>query len=151
VSRSLYWIPFPESLEATRRWAQEQSTRRPSDDAFNLVIENHNGEFAGTIGTHHCDRRNGNFKYGVAVRETHQRKGYASDAIRLVLRYYFEELGYREATAEVYEFNEASIRLHESLAFKLEGQLRSMIFTGGRAHDVLVFGILAEEFMSEYK
>ena len=151
MARLLYWIPFPDSLEATRRWAQEQSTRRPGDDTFNWIIENLQGEFAGTISTHHCDRRNGHFKYGVAVRESHRRKGYASDAIRLVLRYFFEELRYVKAIAEVYAFNEQSISLHESLGFVLEGRLRSMIYTGGQSHDVLVFGILAEEFKGANK
>jgi len=151
MARSLYWIPFPESLEATRRWAQEQSARRPGDDTFNWVIENHNEKFAGTIGTHHCDRRNGNFKYGVAIRDIYQRKGYASDAIRLMLKYFFEELCYRKAIAEVYAFNEPSISLHEGLGFTLEGRLRSMIYTGGHFHDVMVYGILADEFTSAHE
>ncbi len=101
---------------------------------------------AGTISTHHADRRNGNVKYGIAIMKEHQRKGYAAEAIRLVLRYYFQELGYHKAIAEVYAFNEPSISLHENLGFKQEGRLRDMIYTGGEHHDVLVFGMLAEEF-----
>ncbi len=34
------------------------------------------------------------------VRREHQRKGYASEAIRLVLRYFFEELRYQKVNAE---------------------------------------------------
>ena len=146
MARSLYWVPFPQSLESTRRWAQETSIRQPEEDRFFWVIENQRGEFVGSIGTHDTDRRNGNFKYGVAIRGQYQRMGYASDAIRIVLRYYFEELRYIKAVADVYSFNEPSICLHEKLGFTLEGRHRKMIFTNGQHHDVLVFGMLAEEF-----
>jgi RimJ/RimL family protein N-acetyltransferase len=145
-ARLQYMVRFPGSLEAARRGAQEGATRRPEDDNFFFVIENLEGEVVGSILTHATDRRNGHFKYGVGIGSEHQRKGYAAEAIRLLLRYYFEELRYTKALAEVYAFNEPSIRLHENLGFTLEGRLRNMIYTEGRHHDVLVFGMLAEEF-----
>ncbi|MFZ5817628.1 MAG: GNAT family N-acetyltransferase [Bacillota bacterium] len=145
-ARHSYAVPFPRSQEAQQRWAAEEALRRPEGDIFRFVIETREGQFAGTINTHSCDRRSGTFKYGLAVREAHQRKGYAGEAIRLVLRYFFEELRYQKCTAHVYSFNEASIRLHEGLGFQLEGRLRRMVFTGGSYHDELLFGITAEEF-----
>lgn len=146
MARNLYWVPFPQSLEGVRRWAQETAMRRPEDDNFFWVIETLQGTFVGSISTHHCDRRNGTFKYGVAVMQEHWRKGYASEATGLVLRYYFEELRYQKANAEVYEFNEPSIRLHERIGFQLEGRLRRMIYTEGKYWDMLVYGITAEVF-----
>lgn len=50
----------------------------------------------------------------------HWRRGYASDAICIVLRYYFEELRYQKCTVSVYDFNESSLRLHEWLGFQVE-------------------------------
>jgi RimJ/RimL family protein N-acetyltransferase len=146
TSRLLYQVPLPGSLEAVKRWVQEQSLRGGENDEYNWVIETTVGEFAGSIGTHHCDRRHGNFKYGIGILEAHRRKGYAGEAIKLVLRYYFNELRYRKGVAEVYGFNEPSIRLHENLGFTLEGRLRDMIYSDSRFHDLLVFGMLAEEF-----
>jgi RimJ/RimL family protein N-acetyltransferase len=146
TARLLYWVPFPESLEAAKQWAQQNATRHSDNDEFFWVIETLQGEFAGTISTHYANRRNGNFKYGIGILEAHRRKGYAIQAIELVLRYYFKELRYRKALAEVYSFNEPSIQLHERAGFTLEGRLRDMIYTEGRFHDLLVFGILAEEF-----
>lgn len=146
MPRRLDYVWFPQSREAVKRWAEEAATRRPQDDAFHFVIEDHSGEVVGSIATHDCDRRVGGFSYGLNVRSEHRRKGYAADAITVLLRYYFRELRYQKANARVYSFNEASMRLHEKLGFQREGRLRRMAYTEGRHHDVLLFGMTAEEF-----
>lgn len=90
------------------------------------------------------------FSYGVAIRNEHQRKSYASEAIILVLRYYFQELRYQKVTTPVFSFNEASRRLHEQLGFQQEGRLRRKIFTRGQYFDEIVFGMTMEEFTEKY-
>ncbi len=146
MARHLDGVWPPTSLESARQWAQHKATQRPSDDAFFWVIENEAGEVAGSISTHACNRVAGTFAYGVAVREEHQRKGYASEAIRLVLRYFFDELRYQKVTINVHADNPASARLHERLGFQLEGRLRRTVFTHGQLVDELYYGMTAEEF-----
>ena len=145
-ARSSYHVPFPRSAEAARRWAAETALRQPEGDVFRWVVENLAGEMVGSINTHSCDPRNGTFGYGITIRREYQRRGYASEAITLVLRYYFQELRYQKASVRVYSFNEPSIRLHERLGFQLEGRLRREIYTEGRYFDVLAFGMTAGEF-----
>jgi RimJ/RimL family protein N-acetyltransferase len=147
-ARSLYNIPFPQSAEAVRQWAQQESTRQPEDDAFRFVIENERGEVVGNLATHDCDRRVGAFSYGVSIRQDQRRAGYAAEAIELVLRYYFQELRYQKVTVRVYSFNDASSRLHEKLGFQLEGRLRRTVFTSGEYFDELIYGLTVEEFVS---
>jgi RimJ/RimL family protein N-acetyltransferase len=148
-----YHIPFSQSQEATKQWTQElatKATQDPQNDSFRWVIENHAGEPVGTINTTTCDRRHGIFGYGLGINQEHQRKGYASEAIMLVLRYFFQELGYQKVTVDVYEFNEPSIRLHERIGFQLEGRIRRMIFTEGQYFDILIFGMTVDEFKATY-
>lgn len=90
--------------------------------------------------------RSGTFMYGISILPSYRRKGYASEAIRLTLRYYFNERRYQKCTIEVFSYNPASMRLHESLGFTLEGRLRRMVFSGGEFHDALYYGITCEEF-----
>ena len=66
--------------------------------------------------------------------------------MRLVLKYYFEELRYQKVTVPVHADNAASIAFHENLGFQREGTLRRMIFTHGRHVDEHWYGMLAEEF-----
>jgi RimJ/RimL family protein N-acetyltransferase len=145
-ARSVSNIPFPQSAEAVRQWAQQEATSKREGDAFRFVIENETGEVVGDLTTHHCDARVGSFSYGITIRREHRRNGYAAEAIALVLRYYFRELRYQKATVTVFSFNEVSARLHEKLGFQLEGRIRRTQFSDGALHDELIYGITAEEF-----
>ncbi|HEV7128313.1 MAG TPA: GNAT family protein [Ktedonobacterales bacterium] len=146
MTRAIDFIWPPRSQARARQWAETMALRDPEGDAFQCEIENMSGVAVGHIATHHCDRRVGTFSYGIGVRSEHQRKGYASEAILLICRYYFAELRYQKVTAMAYSFNDASIHLHERLGFQREGQLRRMGYTGGLFYDALYFGLTSEEF-----
>jgi len=145
-ARLCYAIPFPPSSEQQQKKAMEMASSRGENDVYTWLMESQTGEVVGIINTFGADRRNRTFGYGLAVRREHWGKGYASQAVRLVLRYYFDELGYQKCTVDVYDFNTASIGLHQKLGFTQEGCTRRMIFTQGAYHDNLIFGITAEEF-----
>jgi RimJ/RimL family protein N-acetyltransferase len=149
-TRRSHFIPFPRSSEGSRRWAEQMATQAPTNDIFRWVIENRAGEMVGTIGSHSTEPRIGAFSYGLAVAREHQRKGYASDAVILVLRYFFEELRYQKCTVDIYSFNKPSILLHERLGFQHEGRIRRVVYTNGQHFDDVVMGITVEEFEAKY-
>jgi len=70
------------------------------------------------------------------------------EAVVLLLRFYFGELAYRKVETKVYAFNEPSLRFHDALGFKREGCRRAAHFTEGQYHDIVLFGMMAEEFFS---
>jgi len=148
MARRLDEIPLPRSQEAVRRWAEKEATKKPEDDNFRFVIERQDGVAIGDVTTHHCNRRVGTFSYGVAVHRDHRGKRFATDALTLVLRYYFQELRYQKVTVEIYSFNEGSIHLQEKLRFQREGQIRRMGYTDGKFFDHLIYGLTAEEFLA---
>lgn len=139
-------IWFPTSKETVKAWAEAEARRAPQEDAFRFQIETLAGELAGTINTHTCNPRCGTFRYGLAILPNYRRKGYASEALLLVLRHYFHERRYQKVNAEVYSFNTASIALHERLGYVLEGRLRRMVFSSGQYFDTLIYGLSREEF-----
>ncbi|SDT05640.1 Protein N-acetyltransferase, RimJ/RimL family [Paenibacillaceae bacterium GAS479] len=149
-ARAADMIFFPRSEEATRIWAEKKAEQEPEEDNMSLAIETLEGELVGAINSHHCDQRFGSFQYGIALFRPHWRKGYASDAVLVLLRYFFHELRYEKATAHVYSFNEASMKFQKSLGFQLEGRLREQMFTNGRRHDELIYGMLRREFDQLY-
>lgn len=147
-ARLLYEIGFPlPRFDAVSSSASEPTPN--TGDNFPFTIETLQGEVAGAIHIHHCNVRCGTFMYGLSIFPEHRHKGYAQEAIRLVLRYYFDERRYQKCTTEVYSFNEASIRLHEQLGFTLEGRLRRMVYTDGAFHDSLFYGLTCEEFRAQ--
>ena len=146
VARLCYEIPFPRSVEASRLWADATSRSAPQDDVVRLVIERVDGIVVGNVNTFECNRRFGTFKYGVAIFRAHWGNGYATEAIQLLLRHYFRELRYQKATVHIYDFNEASLKLHSKLGFINEGRMRRMLFSDGAYHDEVVMGLTLEEF-----
>jgi RimJ/RimL family protein N-acetyltransferase len=146
MARLSYWIPFPGSREHAKKWTSEEARAEPKGHNFRWVIENLEGEFVGNIDTHACEPRGGTFEYGIAIQRQYWRRGYAIEAIRLVLAYFFGELRYQKVTVHVYDFNEPSLRLHRKLGMQEEGCLRRMIYTDGAYHDEIIFGMTAEEF-----
>lgn len=141
----------PGSLSRVEQWASRRSLEGLENDAYSFQIEAiGSGELVGGIATHHCDQRLGVLSYGLHVFEEHRGRGYASEAIRLVLRYYFQERRYQKANVGVFAINEPSRRLHESLGFQLEGRIRRSVLTRGEFSDMLEFGMTVEEFRDRH-
>ena len=139
-------IHFPLSAERLHGRVASLARAEGKDDGYYWIIENLDGQAVGLICTYACNRRCGTFRYGVIVTRSYWGRGYAGEAIRIVLRFYFRELGYQKVIAGIYAFNERSLQLHEHLGFRQEGRLRRMIYTNGEYHDEYLLGMLREEF-----
>jgi RimJ/RimL family protein N-acetyltransferase len=141
----------PRSTAGMRQWAQERATEEPKNDLFWLAIESlEERVVVGSMSTGNVDYRTGRFNYGIAIGHDHQRRGYASDAIVLLLGYMFGERRFHKCEAQVYAFNEASIGLHGKMGFQVEGRLRDHEFFAGRHHDLVIMGQTAEEFTTRH-
>ncbi|MEU6268780.1 GNAT family N-acetyltransferase [Saccharopolyspora shandongensis] len=137
----------PRSADGYRTWTAEQSAAQPVDDSVRLVIEAlDSGVLVGSVSTHDADPRTGRFSHGVAIDDQYQRRGYASEAVVLLLRFMFGERRYHKCEAQIYADNEASLALHRTLGFIEEGLLREHEFFAGRHHDMAVLGVTAPEF-----
>lgn len=144
-------IHFPSAHSAMIERVEKYSKRQPYNDEFMWIIENMQGVAVGCINTFNCNKRAGTFKYGLGITREFWGNGYAKDAIKIILRYYFRELRYQKVTVYIYSFNERSMKLHESLGFKHEGRIRRAIYTNGNYYDEVIYGMTFEEFDEIYK
>ncbi len=137
----------PRSAEGYRVWANERATAKPDSDRFQLAVEAvGTGEIVGAVGSHQADTRTGWFEYGVTIGAEHRRKGYAAEAAVLLLRFMFDENRYHKCQVRIFAHNEASLALHRRLGFVEEGRLRELVYFSGRHRDVVMMGMLADEF-----
>lgn len=149
VDRNLEMVWPPTGRARQKGWVEERAKAGGfrNDWEFQFLIEDkQTGELLGSIDTHHCNIRQGTFEYGISLREPFRGKGYGSEAVLMVLRYYFLELRFRKAEPGAFAFNEVSIRLHEKLGFVLEGRRRLHGYSNGGFHDLLIYGMTMEEF-----
>jgi RimJ/RimL family protein N-acetyltransferase len=147
LSRTMGFLEPPQSMASLEAYTGEMSLRKMDAGDFFWMIENKDHDVVGYIDTR-CDVRHGNFEYGVSISPLHQRSGYAAEAIMLIVDYYFQHLRYHKVTPQVNSDNVPSIRLHESLGFKLEGTVREMMFSNGVYLDVLYYGLTFDEYTS---
>jgi len=145
--RASFEIMFPKAKEKIKERVETLSKNTFENDEFFFIIEDKEGNAVGNINTHSCNKRYGTFQYGLGVKRRYWGNGYAKDAVKIVLQYYFNELRYQKVNVSIYEFNEQSIKLHESLGFILEGRLRRNYYTNGKYYDELCYGITIEEFI----
>ncbi|MEV5944072.1 GNAT family protein [Streptomyces sp. NPDC051994] len=141
------WICRGLSAESYRAWAKEQAVAECEDDRFRLAIEaTATGELVGTVGSHRTGPRSGWFEVDITISAGHRRQGYATEAMVLLLRFMFAERRYHKCLAAVLAHNEASLALFRGLGFTEEGRLREHVFFAGRHHDLVMMGMLVNEF-----
>lgn len=73
-------------------------------------------------------------------------KGYGKEALRLLLRYGFDEINLRRIGAVIPEYNTPAIYLAQSAGFVEEVRRREAIHRDGRRWDLLHFGLLQSEW-----
>jgi RimJ/RimL family protein N-acetyltransferase len=72
--------------------------------------------------------------------------GYGSEAIRLLLRYAFDDLGLHRVDLLVIAYNARAIRAYEKCGFVREGVLRESALVDGVRHDDILMSILEPEY-----
>lgn len=70
---------------------------------------------------------------------------------RAALAEAFGRLGYQRLCGQALGGNAASIRLHEALGFTDEGRLRRHFFDGAGWHDLVLFGLLKNEWQESQR
>ncbi len=145
IGRYMHFTTPPQSEAAIRAFVEKEELKKLEDDRYFWIIESLEGVAVGYIDTR-TDPRHGTFEYGVSVIPDYKRKGYASEAIMMVVAYYFDHLRYQKVTAGAHSDNQPSIELHKRLGFKHEGTHRNMVYREGSYVDTLYFGMTVAEF-----
>jgi len=149
VTRYLRFMQ-PRSLHEERAWL-EATMRGEHKDQVNYAIESSDNEYLGGVGLMHIDPRNRSAELGILIgRREDFGKGYGTEAALLMLRHGFEEMNLHRIHLRVFEYNERGIRSYKKLGFVEEGRLRQAHFRHGAWHDVVVMGILADEFYEKH-
>jgi len=138
---------IPHSARATRKWIEENAEPIKVDNYAFSIRTLADDRLLGDIGLDgvHWSHRESFVGIGIGDSEAWG-KGYGTDAMRIILRYAFEELNLRRVSLNVFEYNPRAIRSYEKAGFKHEGRMRGYLNREGRRWDVIFMGILQEEW-----
>ena len=93
---------------------------------------------------------NGNCSVRVGIGSTaDQRKGYGTQALKMLLRFAFAELNLFRVSANVAEYNKGAFALMRKFGFVEEVRRRQALEREGRRWDLFVFGLLKDEWVNQ--
>lgn len=140
------------SEDAEREWLQNKA--KFSNQEINLLIcLIENSQPIGMISVRDIDwiSRQGQLT-GILIGELEYRnESYGSEAIRILLKHFFLDLGLHRLWAYVLSENEPSLKLFVKAGFLPEGKLKDHAFKDGQFKDVEVVGLCADRYFQLLK
>ena len=118
------------TLNPFSKFVLEQYLVNAHDDIFSakqirLMVCSNDGRPAGTIELFDFDALNSRVGIGILIEENSQNKGYAFDALQVLIKYCFEILMLKQIYCNISASNEKSIRLFKKLNFTEAGMKKS--------------------------
>ena len=146
-----YWSypAWTEMAQAEQKVADIARQRRELDILIWAIADADSDQLIGTSAVFAIDLTQGRAEIGYSVHRDWQGRGMASEALRLILGYLFDELQLRRVEADADPRNTASCRLLEKLGFVREGLLRERWHVNEEICDSAFYGLLQRDFIAE--
>lgn len=142
-----YEVELPPTVHEAKEFAEKNTDFSLGGGRIMFTVENLNGENVGGINLNSVDEKNGTFSIGIQVDQDYRGKGIGTSAMRILLRYAFYERRLNKFNDTVLKGNVASATMLKKLGCKQEGVRRKSVYTNGEYHDVILFGMLKDEFI----
>ena len=146
TSKYLAWEPHKD-IEHTKQFIEIILAKYKSGEYNDwALVAKDSGKMIGTCGFTKIDNENNSVEIGYIINPKFWGNGYATEAVKRILQFAFEELNVNRVEAKFMFGNEASLAVMEKSGMKLEGYLRDAIFVKGRYHTIGISSILSREY-----
>lgn len=136
-----HWQP-----QAFATFEKKYELQCAAEEQTHFVIEVA-GVVVGGIGLHHLNRREGTAELGIGIYDpAYLGQGHGRAAIALLLDWAFRTDTWRRISLSVDAVNERAIRAYRASGFVEEGRLRKHTYQNGAYCDVVLMGMLREEW-----
>ena len=134
---------FPLSKYAQEKWYENHY----GDQDFRFIIETEEDGAVGIATLLDIDWKNRSAEHGIKLAKKERRgKGIGTDAVMAIMRYAFDELGLNRLNGSWFTDNIASKHMYMKCGWREEGIRRKYIYKHGQWRDLVVTGILAEDY-----
>ncbi|MFW5995066.1 MAG: GNAT family N-acetyltransferase [Spirochaetia bacterium] len=139
-------IPHPYEDGMAEDWIATHAQKwSDAKEATFAVTYPHKREVIGAVGLR-IETEHHRAELGYWVGTPYWGQGIASEAACEILRFAFDDLGLNRVYATHVPRNPASGRVMAKLGMQREGYLRSHAFARGRHEDLILYGILADDW-----
>ena len=142
------WLPWPDAsrtVDDTADFISNSARRYADNDGFVAGIWQE-GRLAGVIGLHGIDWANRSTSIGYWLGAGYQGRGLMTRACSAIVVHSFNALGLNRVEIRCATENKKSRAIPERLGFTQEGVLRQAQWLHDRLVDLVVYGMLAEEW-----
>jgi RimJ/RimL family protein N-acetyltransferase len=139
-----HWLHMSEAPEQTAEGERQRwELTRGDPTRISFVIETHDGVPIGNIGLVAIDDVHRRAELGISIGEkAYWSRGFGTDALRVLLRFAFEQMNLHRIELITDADNDRGIRCYEKAGFKREGLLRGKRQRYGQPLDMLVMSVL---------
>lgn len=140
---------FPRNEQQVAEWVREgQRGKENFLFSIRLLETNEMIGFFSELGDVLWNNRNCWLAIGIGER-AYWDKGYGLEASTLGLDFAFNELNLHRVQLTVFSYNERAIALYEKLGFTREGLHREAILRNGQWYDMILYGMLENEWATD--
>lgn len=138
---------YPQGIEYVDSFITDHIMNR----SCSFVIADLKDEgYLGQTELFHMDYRNGVAELGITLAHPAlMGKGIGQEAVKLMLSIAFAKMNLHRVELNVYDFNQRAIHCYEKCGFRHEGTLRKKHFKNGDYADILMMGILKEDYLAD--
>jgi RimJ/RimL family protein N-acetyltransferase len=148
VAQYLLQVPSPYPIALARRWVihRIQWWDQKRGVTLAVTLPDEPDMLLGTVSLR-CYVRDRRAELGYWLAQPAWGHGFATEAARAAVGFGFRELGLARVYAQVLAGNDASIGVLHKLGMVNEGTKRQHINKAQRLHDVVLYGLLREEWL----
>jgi ribosomal-protein-alanine N-acetyltransferase len=136
--------PYPDGL--AEEWISTHQPKFESGELINYAITlEKTGELIGAVGLV-VNKRFNHAELGFWIDKDFWGKGYATEAARAVMDYGFNKFGLHKIFAHHMTKNPASGKVMKKLGMHEEGSLRQHVLRSDKCEDVVLYGVLKDDW-----
>ena len=152
------WVNDPDAAGQMGSYYAKPITWEQSEESLHLILRGdsagvhfviadpESGEYIGQCDLLRFDYHARSAELSIVVLAENRNRGVGGEAVRLLIRYAFEQMNMNRVSLRVFADNEGAVRCYEKCGFQIEGRLRQDGYRNGMYRDVLVMGVLREDF-----
>lgn len=146
ISGMCLHIPYPYPEEQAIAWiSQHPEWYTDAKQVIFAVCQRKTDEIIGACGLG-IEQEDARAEIGYWIGVSFQGKGYATEAVRAIIGYGFTALNLNKVTASCFCWNTASLHVMKKNGMNEEGLLRRQVKKEEEFEDLIVCGILREEW-----
>ena len=145
LSEFLPWVGNMQSVENVREYLQHCEAQIADKTEFSFIILQQQ-KAIGRIGFHQIDTNNKSAAIGYWLTKDAEGNGIITAACSKIIDYGFNHLGFNRIEIKAATHNPKSQAIPQKLNFKQEGILRQAEFVNGSYFDIVVYGMVREDW-----